>query len=97
MEIRNLTADAREIPDVGFVEAGGVIEVDDDLGESLTEQVDVWGDADAGTTVKDVLAEVGDDPDRARQALAVERGSEKPRKSLVSRLEEIAANDEEQG
>ena len=40
MEIRNITPEEREIPNVGFVEAGGTIEVPDELGANLIEQVD---------------------------------------------------------
>jgi hypothetical protein len=42
MEIRNLTAHARDIPNVGIIEAGGTLEVDTDLGKSLCEQTDVF-------------------------------------------------------
>lgn len=37
-------------------------------------------------TAKDVLDWVGDDPDRARQALDAEQGREKPRSTLVATL-----------
>jgi hypothetical protein len=40
-------------------------------------------------TVEEVLAEVGDDPERAARALDAERASAKPRKSLVEGLERI--------
>ncbi len=42
MQIVNLSEHEKEIPEVGFVEAGGVIEVPDALGASLCEQVDAW-------------------------------------------------------
>jgi len=42
MEIRNLTAHARDIPNVGLIEAGGTLEVPTDVGKSLVEQVDVF-------------------------------------------------------
>jgi hypothetical protein len=42
MEIRNLTAHDRDIPNVGIIEAGGTLEVDTDLGKSLCEQTDVF-------------------------------------------------------
>jgi hypothetical protein len=42
MEIRNLTAHDRDIPNVGIIEAGGTLEVDNDLGKSLCEQTDVF-------------------------------------------------------
>ena len=98
MLIRNKRPYAVEIVATGQrVEGGDTVEVPDELGDSLTEQVDAWEEADSGRpTVDDVLSDVGDDPDKAARALAVERGSDKPRKSLISRLEGIAATDEEQ-
>jgi len=42
MQIRNLRSFAVEIPEVGIVDAGDVIEVPEDLGVSLVEQADVW-------------------------------------------------------
>lgn len=99
MLIRNKRPYAVEIVATGQeVEGGETVDVPDDVGGSLAEQVDAWETVDGPSrpTVDEVLADVGDDPDRARQALAVERDSGKPRKSLVSRLEEIAATDEEQ-
>lgn len=49
--------------------------------------------------VDDVLAEVGDDATKARQALAKENASGEPRKTLVEKLERIAnpAPDSEEG
>lgn len=41
-------------------------------------------------TAAEVLAWIGDDPDRARQALAAERQREKPRKSLLTKLRRSA-------
>lgn len=98
MLIRNKRPYAVEIVDTGqVVEGGDVAEVPDELGDSLAQQEDAWEAADSGRpTVDDVKRDVGSDPDKARQALAVERESGKPRKSLVSHLEEIAATDEEQ-
>lgn len=40
--------------------------------------------------VKDVLAWVGDDPDRAREALQAEQAKEQPRSTLVKQLEKTA-------
>lgn len=40
--------------------------------------------------VKDVLTWVGEDPDRARQALAAEQAKEQPRSTLVKQLEKTA-------
>ena len=97
MLVRNKRPYAVEIVATGQrVEGGDTAEVDDEVGESLVEQVDAWEAADGTSrrTVDQVKADVGDDPDRARQALAVERESDKPRKSLVSHLEEIASREE---
>lgn len=44
MQIKNLREFEKEIPNVGFVAAGDVIEVPDDLGASLCEQVDSWAE-----------------------------------------------------
>lgn len=98
MQLRNRRPYAVEIADTGqMVDGGDVAEVPDEIGESLAAQEDAWEVADGGRpTVDDVKRDVGDDPGRARQALAVERESGRPRKSLVSHLEEIAATDEEQ-
>lgn len=43
--------------------------------------------------VADILAEVGDDPSKAQAALEAERSSEKPRKTLVEKLEQIAGGE----
>lgn len=42
MKVKNKRSYTVEIPEVGFVDAGDSIEVPDDLGESLVEQVDAW-------------------------------------------------------
>jgi hypothetical protein len=89
-----------EIADSGqWARAGEPIEVETDLAEQLLEQEGNWAEADLGTaTIRDVLAEVGDDLGRAQQALALEeaKGSD-ARKTLIEKLEAIvAANTEEQ-
>lgn len=99
MLVRNKQPYALEIVATGqTVEGGETAEVDDEVAESLVVQVDVWEAAEGSSrpTVDEVRADVGDDPGRARQALAVELESERPRKSLVSHLEDIIARDEEQ-
>lgn len=45
--------------------------------------------ADASTAA-DVLAWVGEDPDRAAEALATEEAAEKPRSTLVKQLKKLA-------
>lgn len=47
----------------------------------------------AEQTVDEILADVGDDPEKARLALEAEQGQEKPRKSLVAKLEKVAAGE----
>lgn len=45
MKVRNITADALEIAHVDFsaaCDAGGTVEVPDEVGESLIQQVDKW-------------------------------------------------------
>jgi hypothetical protein len=45
MLIRNLHPEEKEIPNVGFVEPGGTIEVPDELAKGLVSQVDAWENA----------------------------------------------------
>lgn len=89
-----------EISDTGeWARAGEPIEVDTELAEQLLEQEGNWAEADLGTaTIKDVLAEVGDDMGRAQQALALEEAKgPDARKTLIEKLSAIvAANTEEQ-
>lgn len=47
-------------------------------------------------SIAKVLDWVGDDPDRAQEALDVERESDNPRSTLVAQLEDIVALDEDQ-
>lgn len=47
------------------------------------------GELPDGTSAE-VLAWVGDDPDRSAKALAAERASDNPRSTLVARLEALA-------
>lgn len=97
MQVTNMRPYAVEIVATGqSVGPGETVDVPDEVGESLAEQPDVWAAVGAGRpTVKEVLAEVGADPAKAARALAVEKQSDDPRKSLVSRLEEIAATEEQ--
>ena len=62
------------------------IEVDEGALGAYTKRG--WFVLDGGQSkVSDVLEQVGDDPEKARVALEVERASDKPRKSLVAELE----------
>lgn len=97
MQVMNKRSYEVEIPDVGFVGPGDVIEVDDALGRSLVKQVDAWdqvGGPNSRPSVPDVLDDVGDDPDKARQALALEREADKPRKPLIAKLQKIVNSEE---
>lgn len=95
----HLRADTYYIAPVGGPEfevgPGAVFDVDDaDLAKSLRAQPDAYREVSEGTTrssADDVLKDVGDDRDKARAALAVEEQSDRPRKTLVNRLTEIAA------
>lgn len=53
------------------------------------------GELDIDTTAADVLAWVGDDPERAEEALAAELAKDKPRSTLVKSLEKLTGSDEE--
>lgn len=50
-----------------------------------------------GNTIAEVMAWVNDDPDRARRVLDVEQAREKPRATLVGKLEPLAAKAPEPG
>lgn len=89
-----------EISDSGqWARAGEPIEVETELAERLLAQEANWAEADLGAaTIKDVLAEVGDDVSRAQQALALEqaKGAD-ARKTLIEKLDAIiAVNDTEE-
>lgn len=100
MYVKNLRPYAVEIAHVDHfatVEEGETVEVPDHVGKALVAQPDNWAAVDDSgqSTIAEVIAEVDGDPARARRALAVENDSGKPRKTLVSQLEEIIATDEE--
>jgi hypothetical protein len=52
------------------------------------EELDIDG------TAADVLAWVGEDPDRAEEALEAEQAKDKPRSTLVKQLEKLAGSGE---
>lgn len=72
---------------------GETFDVDDAaLAASLREQPDIYRELSDGATrasVQDVLDDVCTDPDRARVALALEQEHDRPRKTLVAKLNEI--------
>ena len=90
-----------------WLEPGDPVEVDeavagrspegDDPGEGLLAQVGNFIEADMGSaTVAKVLESVGEDPDRAAAALALEQAKgDKARKTLISELEVIVASGKE--
>jgi hypothetical protein len=51
---------------------------------------------DIDAKADDVLAWVGEDPERAAVALAAEQAKDKPRSTLVKQLEKLAAGDPEE-
>lgn len=65
----------------------------DDPGEGLLAQTGNFVEADmSAATVADVLAGVGEDPDRAAAALAAEQAKGgRSRKSLIDKLEALVA------
>lgn len=98
MLIRNKRPFAVDIVATGQrVEGGDTAEVPDEVGKSLVAQSDHWEKADGTSrpSVDDVKKDVGDDPNKARLALAVEHESGTPRKTLVTHLEGIIATREE--
>lgn len=69
-------------------------EPDEDEGEGEEDasdpgEKDAPGDDVPGGSIPDVLAWVGEDPERARLALEVERAQPSPRKSLIEKLEKL--------
>ena len=58
-------------------------------GRRVVDRSDVTTDVTTDGTIADVLAGVGDDPDAASAAIAEEEKSDKPRKTLISKLEAI--------
>jgi hypothetical protein len=50
-----------------------------------------------GSTIAEITAWVNDDPGRAKAALAAEQEREKPRATLVAKLEPLAAQADEDG
>ncbi|MBB4985030.1 hypothetical protein [Streptomyces nymphaeiformis] len=68
-------------------------EPEDPAEEELEAPADDELDIDA--TAADILSWVGDDPDRAEEALAAENAKDKPRSTLVKQLERLAGGGEE--
>jgi hypothetical protein len=71
------------------------VDIENPLYHTSEEALEAVGDTegvvvDVEGSVQDVLDSVGDDPAKAQAALDAESASDKPRKSLVSKLEEIA-------
>jgi hypothetical protein len=77
--------------------------IDDDARALLEPQAEGEGpedpqeppaELDIDATAKEVLAWVGDDPDRADEALAAEQAKDSPRSTLVKQLEKLAGSSE---
>lgn len=62
----------------------------DDPGGDADEDGAPPAELDIDGTAQQVLAWVGDDPDRAEEALAAEQAKDKPRSTLVKQLEKLA-------
>jgi hypothetical protein len=86
---------------VYLLNAGALVRPDDEDAESLAaglaaplgDSADPPGppaELDITASAGDVLAWVGDDPERAAEALAAETAKDKPRSTLVKQLEKIA-------
>lgn len=83
--------EAVDVAGIGTVAHGDLIEVDDDVAVRLVEQG--WTTADHADTVSAITDWVGEDPERAADALARENARGAPRKTLVTRLEALVATD----
>lgn len=96
--VRNVSGEDRYVPLLDRQVADGEsVTVDQEIIDGYAWPADTWQvDSDAGQTVAQVLAEVGDDPEKARAALDAENATAAPRKTLVSQLETIAARDTEE-
>lgn len=78
-----------ELDAYGLAEFGVPISVDVETARSLLV-TSTWSSADVSdATVEEVLADVGDDPDKAGAALALEHARAKPRKTLLDALNAI--------
>jgi hypothetical protein len=76
-----------------LIDSGMVAEVEDDekpakKGKSKSEKDDAPA-PDKPAPVKDILAEVGDDKEKAAAALEAENALDKPRPSLVTKLQAV--------
>jgi hypothetical protein len=59
-------------------------------------KVEPPAELDIDAKADDVLAWVGDNPERAAEALAAEQAKDKPRSTLVKQLEKLAASSPEE-
>lgn len=77
--------------DVPDVESGPLLITHEHAKElKATPHQPVEGEAGRPASVKEILAQVGDDADLASAALAAEQATTRPRKSLVAALEAVA-------
>lgn len=77
-EVEPLDADAQALYD------GELEQAPEDPEQSADDELDIDG------TAADVLAWVGEDPERAEEALEAEQAKDKPRSTLVKQLEKLA-------
>jgi len=90
---RHLAANAPEDA-VEVLEADPEPEPETEEEEGELERVDPPAELDIDGTAADVLAWVGEDPERAGEALEAEQEKDKPRSTLVKALQKIAGSDE---
>lgn len=80
-----------------LLETGSQVEPVDDAAKAWRPpgqeepEPEVPAELDIEASAATVLAWVGDDPERAAEALAAEQAKDKPRSTLVPQLEKIAA------
>ena len=92
---------ARHLATTSEEESVEILEADPEPEPEGEELEADGGDADAPDeldidgTAQQVLAWVGDDPERAEEALAAEQAKDKPRSTLVKALEKTAESEED--
>lgn len=80
------------LPGRDIVWSGDPIDVDDDTAQALLATGEWVGDS-APDTVAEIKEWVGDDPERAAQALATEQARPEPRSTLINHLTALTQED----